>query len=282
MNPKVFFGRLVPLARELRLLAFRLYSPLDHLVNKLNGKDPFPPISLRRHVGPLNGFETQQGEFVAYLKLVGEMKAADHVLDIGCGCGLIALPLTEYLDHNGLFVGVDVYKPATQWCQDNITKHHPKFTFQHINIQNNLYNPYGSEDIERFAFPFPDHSFDLIFLKSVFTHLQWRGVRRYLGEIARMLTEDGRCLASFFFLNEEQDRLANQGLNALNFSFGDSKIRYISPNVIERAVAFSEGTIIELCEEAGLVLRKPFLYGTWSGRNDGLSFQDLVVLEKSR
>jgi hypothetical protein len=46
-------------------------------------------------------------------------------------------------------------------------------------------------------------------------------VDNYLREVSRLLKNDGRCLATFFLLNEEQVKLAREGKNALPFPYGE-------------------------------------------------------------
>jgi hypothetical protein len=48
----------------------------------------------------------------------------------------------------------------------------------------------------------------------------------------------------------------------------------------ESAVAYDESYIMELLDNHGLALKAPIYYGHWSGRMHGLSFQDILLLEK--
>ena len=52
------------------------------------------------------------------------------VLEIGCGIGRDAIPLTEILSE-GRYVGIDIIKRSIDWCTDNIAKRHPNFGFYH-------------------------------------------------------------------------------------------------------------------------------------------------------
>jgi len=103
-------------------------------------------------------------------------------------------------------------------------------------------------------------------------------VENYLRDIARLLKKDGRCLATFFLLNEEQEQLATAGRNKLDFRFGSHPWRYVYEHSPESASAYNESYILGLLEEQHLSLQSPIRYGTWTGRNDGLSFQDILLL----
>ncbi|HKS09571.1 MAG TPA: class I SAM-dependent methyltransferase [Pyrinomonadaceae bacterium] len=256
--------RSISVLRNLRTLAYLTLAPLDYVSRSINGKADFPPLHLRRHVGPLRTFEASGAEFMTYLRLLLDLQPNERVLDIGCGCGLMALQLKDYLDSNGAYAGVDIHGPSISWCTNHITTAHPNFRFARIS------------DGE---LPYEAHSFDLILLKSIFTHLRPAEVENYLSEIERLLKPDGRCLASFFLLNHEQKALAAKGANALQFNFGDDRWRYVYEHSPESASAFDENYILDLITKHNLELREPIRYGTWTGRKNGLSFQDLLQIQ---
>jgi len=254
--------RSIGVLRNLRTLAYLTLTPLDYVSRLINGKSDFPPLHLRRHVGPLRTFEASGAEFMTHLRLLLDLQPNESVLDAGCGCGLMALYLKDYLDSNGAYTGVDIHGPSIRWCTNHITR--PNFQFAQIS---DLKLPYEAQ------------SFDVILLKSVFTHLSPPEVEQYLSEIARLLKPNGRCLASFFLLNDEQQALAAREANAFQFNFGDDRWRYVYEHSPESASAYDENYILELIHEHNLELREPIRYGTWSGRKNGLSFQDLLQIQ---
>lgn len=259
-------------------LSDRVMAPIDYLSRVINGRRDFPPLHLRRYVGPLRSFESSGAEFGVYFKTICKVRPGDAILDIGCGCGLIVPHIAASLDRTARYVGMDIHKPSIEWCQSNITKANPQFTFLHIDVKNDYYNPGGRVAPVEFEFPLPSAASDVILLKSVFTHMRPADVDNYLRGIKRLMSAEGRCLASFYLLNDAQRRLAEQGLNRQEFAFGDQQWRYRSEVNPEAAVAFSEESVLHLAAKNGLRIDS-FHYGTWSGRTDGLSFQDLVLLK---
>jgi SAM-dependent methyltransferase len=272
---------LVNLLRACRHFALLSLTPFDYLSRALNGKADFPPLHLRRHVGPLRTFEASGAEFMAYLRLLVAMGPGERILDVGCGCGLMALYLKDYLDGRGGYAGVDIHRPSVEWCRAHIGREHQQFQFKHIDVRSLAYNPRGEQGGESFVFPYDPHSFDVVLLKSVFTHIRPAEVENYLRETARLLKEGGRCLATFFLLNREQRALAAEGRGALKFGFGGGEWRYVYEHSPESASAYEESYILGLLAEHGLRLREPVYYGTWSGREDGLSFQDVLVIVRA-
>lgn len=199
---------------------------------------------------------------MTYLRLLLDLQPNENILDVGCGCGLMALQLKDYLDSNGSYTGVDIHGPSIKWCTNHISTTHRNFRFAQI---------------ENAKIRYEARSFDLILLKSVFTHLRPEEVENYLSEIERLLKPNGCCLASFFLLNDEQK--AAKAKNALQFNFGDDRWRYVYEHSPESAAAFDENYILDLLTKHNLELREPIRYGTWTGRNNGLSFQDLLQIQ---
>ncbi len=268
------------LLKSLRRYAYVCLEPLDYVARIVNGKKDFPPLHLRRYVGPLRTFEMSGAEFMVHLQTICNLQPRERVFDIGCGCGLMALHLLDFLDSQGGYAGVDVHKPSVTWCQRNIGDRYQNFEFAHIDFQNDVYNSRGVDRSSNFAFPFADQTFDCILLKSVFTHMRPEAVDCYLKEAARLLAPRGHCLATFFLLNEQQESLARRGLNRLQFNYGDAVWRYAQKNSPESAVAFNEDYVRELLRKNGLTLARPTLYGRWAGLPSGLSFQDMMLLQR--
>ncbi|HKO96607.1 MAG TPA: class I SAM-dependent methyltransferase [Pyrinomonadaceae bacterium] len=280
LTGKVFSRSLINLLRTCRHFAYLFLTPFDYVCRLVNGKADFPPLHLRRHVGPLRSFEASGAEFMSYLRLLVGMQPDEHMLDIGCGCGLMVLHLKDYFDTRGSYVGVDLHRPSVKWCRKRFGSEHQNFRFEHIDVKSLAYNPRGRYEGASFVFPHESNSFDVVLVKSVFTHLRPIEVENYLGEIARLLKKDGRCLATFFLLNPEQKALEVEGRNVLSFSFGTEEWRYVYENSPESASAYDEGYILRLLAKHRLRLRGPIYYGHWSGRKTGLSFQDMLIIER--
>jgi SAM-dependent methyltransferase len=270
--------RLLRFTRNAGLVAL---GPVDYVARVVKGKRELPPLYLRRYVGPLRSFESSGAEFMEYLRSLAGLRPSERVLDIGCGCGQMALHLKSYLDEQGGYVGVDIHRPSISWCQQKIARRHKNFRFAHIDVRNLAYNPNAAQRAEAYQFPFEDRSFDLILLKSVFTHMRPPEVSNYLSEVARLLKRDGRCLATFFLLNDEQAALASRGANDLAFNFGEGEWRYVHQHSPESAVAYDESFVMQLLEQRGLAVEKR-IYGSWSGREDGLSYQDILIISHKK
>lgn len=275
-----------PLQSFLRKIYYRFplirklyYFPSD-LFNLLRGKrGKLSPPKSKIFVGD-SDFEAAGREFFGYFKDLCGLQPREKVLEVGCGIGRMAVPLTAYLDGEtgGAYDGIDIVKDGIDWCRKNISPTHPHFNFQLADVKNSLYNPKGNYNASEYVFPFNDGSFDFIFLTSVFTHMLSPELKNYLAEISRVLKPGGRVLITFFLLNEES--LVYAGGDDSRFSEEYEGCRVIDKNIPEAAIAYEEPFIRDLFIKNKLEITEPIRYGSWCNRKEYLSAQDIVVAIK--
>jgi SAM-dependent methyltransferase len=161
-----------------------------------------PPKRIRPDYVVSSGF-TEHGESFAQLVIeLGKIGPDGHILDLGCGIGRVAVPMTKFLSDRGRYDGLDIVPESISWCQKEISSRYPNFIFQVADVHNSQYNPGGTQTASEYRFPYGDEKFDLIFLKSVFTHMLPEDVEHYTKEIMRTLKTEGRALITLFLLNE--------------------------------------------------------------------------------
>lgn len=218
-------------------------------------------------------FSVGNGDFRAIgLGILEELRqccglAPHHcVLDIGCGIGRVAIPLTQYLSAEGSYEGFDPVGKAIHHCQTRITPSYPNFKFQAADLYNKRYNARGRVRDYEYRFPYPDASFDLAFAVSVFTHLLPEGAERYIAEAARVLKPGGHFFATYFLLNHDSVAALADGRIAISFDCRFADHRVHKRRNPEAAVAYEEAFVTGLYEKHGLALEQPPAYGLWSGR----------------
>jgi SAM-dependent methyltransferase len=252
-----------------------VWGPSD-LAHRLRG-DRTPPRGLS-FVGR-GDFEATGREFAGFFTELGGLQPGDRVLDLGCGIGRMALPLTEYLE-DGSYAGFDVGREMIRWCDRHITPRHPNFEFSWVPVYNGKYNPFGTLAAAEYRFPYEDSSFDFAFATSLFTHLFRDDVSHYLAETARVLKPGGTGLFTFFLLTPEAEREVAAGRAKFPFAHRlDSGESVIDPRRPEEAVAFRPEDVSSMLAAAGLALEEPLHPGFWADPN-GRTLQDIVVARR--
>lgn len=265
-----------------RRIARRIYYFPTDLADSLKGsRNPMIPPRGRIFIG--SGDFLQVGESIRdQLVELGGLKPHHRVLDVGCGMGRVAVPLTSYLDEQGSYEGFDIVGSAIEWCRKRISNRFPNFRFTHIDLKNELYNLRTSNEARDFEFPYNNQEFDLVFLTSVFTHMVLADVDNYLQQIHRVLKPGGVCFATFFIMNDEargfMDRSGNKKF--------ETKLEHhylFHARVKEANVAYDEAYLTrEMIGSKGFTIEQ-IRYGFWSGRPKTSlnNFQDICIFRKT-
>jgi ubiquinone/menaquinone biosynthesis C-methylase UbiE len=222
------------------------------------------------------------GFFQSVLLARAHLQPTATVLDLGCGNGSIARPLTRYLRRPGRYEGIDVNADSIAWLRQRYANI-PHFAFSHANVANGWYNPGGKTSPEHFTFPFESSTFDCVLVKSVFTHMLPADLPPYMREISRVLKKGGCSVITYFLLNEESRRLIEQGLDAFQLNrtpATDPSYRIAKPDAPEFVVAHDEGRVRNYYAETRCRILD-LTFGDWCGRASSLGHQDLVIAAKT-
>lgn len=217
--------------------------------------------------------------FLRMFKDHAGLRPTDRVLDVGCGCGRMARPLTRYLT-TGSYEGFDIVPEMVSWCRENITPRYPNFRFTQVDVANGFYYRGGSGSARDFRFPYEDGLFDFTVLASVFTHLLPHDFERYLDEVTRTLKPGGTALMTFFLLNPESRRLQATPRSEFRFIHPWKRgARVVNVKMPEAAVAYPESFVRSAMQARGMEVQQ-ILFGRWCGRERAVSGQDVVIARR--
>jgi SAM-dependent methyltransferase len=175
--------------RTLRRLASRAASGLRRLAGRRTDIDYrrwYSTWNLQRDywtiVGPATKEEYDRLSRVK-LKLLIDLGLAPEssVLDVGCGTGLLAAALHDFLSERGRYVGTDISPEAIAFCRSRFPR--PNFSF-HVGEMTKL--------------PALRERFDYIVFFSVFTHTYPRETALLLHQASRLLADGGIIFADVF------------------------------------------------------------------------------------
>lgn len=257
----------------------KLYYFLIDVIDRVKGRDDMTPPRSMIFVGA-GDFKKVGQIFKKYFIELADLQPGDRVLDVGCGIGRMAIPLTNHLSKEGEYWGFDIVKKGIDWSQSRISTKFSNFHFLHSDVYNKHYNPNGKIQAQNFKFPFDDGNFDFVFLTSVFTHMLPSDLENYLSEISRVLKPEGKCLITFFLLNEESENLVRAGNSSLDFSHEIPGCKTTSIDDPEAATAYTEEFILGLFNKYGFKIAQPIHYGSWCKREVFLTYQDLIIATK--
>jgi SAM-dependent methyltransferase len=252
-----------------------LWAPSD-LARKLRGESEMLPPRGLSFVGT-SDFEETGREFLGHFVELGKLEPGDRVLDIGCGIGRMAIPMTGYLE-GGSYEGFDVGKEMISWCRRHIGKRFPAFNFTWSPIYNQKYNPFGTVAAAEFRFPYEDDSFDFALATSLFTHLTTSDAEHYLRELGRVLRPGATALLTFFLITPESQAEIDAGRAEFAFTHAIAGAVTTDPRQPEEAIAFALPDLEGMLGGAGLAIEEPLHRGTWANAPEAPSFQDIVVV----
>jgi SAM-dependent methyltransferase len=241
---------------------------------------PVPPLE-KNFVGD-GDYLSIGTEFLGHFVRYGGLKPSGKVLDIGCGIGRMAVPLTQYLDPEaGVYAGFDPTSSGIEWCTRNIGVVYPNFRFVHLDIAHELYNPGGYIQGEEITIPFAKETFDFAIMTSVVTHLPAVEILPYFREVSRLLRSGGRLFLSAFIMENPEGPLAEDHDRRVEFvRSGDGPAWYANKDAPLAAVAFDDGFLDAALKTAGFEIALKRL-GHWRGRAGGQHYQDFFVAVKT-
>jgi SAM-dependent methyltransferase len=170
------------------------------------------------------------------------------VIDIGSGCGRYARVLRDYAANgqafSGAYVGVDIDQEMIAWCAKAFPV--PQFRFHASTDASASYNKDEAAG-SPFRIPEPDASADLIFSRSLFTHLLEQEAENYLRESFRLLRSGGTAHHSVFCLDYPPPTMG--GRHTFSHIMGKAYVESLRQPTA--AVAYTEAALFEMARAAG-------------------------------
>ena len=226
---------------------------------------------------------------LAILNKYYSLNEISSVLDYGCGCGRLALPLLEQMQGAGKYVGIDIIPDLIDFCISEISTIYSNSQFIRVDAQNSHYskwlNNIRSNDYNLAHLAETEcQSYSLITAFSVFTHMPKREMALNLNLLSNLLQPNGKIILSMFLINSFTHSCIESGISMISFNRNSFKLNqhifYADQKDPMAAVGVTEDFLFDIASESGLTVTD-IHYGRWRGRPSELSFQDVVVLGKA-
>jgi ubiquinone/menaquinone biosynthesis C-methylase UbiE len=111
------------------------------------------------------------------------LRSDEYLIDVGCGSGRLAYPLSEYL--SGRYLGIDIVPELVDYARKLVGRSDWRF-----------------EVAKGLTIPERDRQADMVCFFSVFTHLLHEQTFLYLQEAVRVLKPKGKIVFSFLEFEE--------------------------------------------------------------------------------
>lgn len=129
----------------------------------------------------------REGAFRERVVELAQLRPGEHVLDVGCGTGTLAIHACRQVGPEGRVHGVDAAPEMIARAADKTRRAGVAAVFQHGVVE---------------ALPFPDDSFDVVLNTMMLHHLPAKVRERCAVEMRRVLKPGGRVLAVDFGARE--------------------------------------------------------------------------------
>jgi SAM-dependent methyltransferase len=234
--------------------------------------------------GPLN--ISGDGDFVAVgdenaENIIGRtgLAAGQSVLEIGSGVGRNAGGLFRRLGNRIEYTGFDIMRFAVTWSRKHFGRAGALYRFEHADLYNSLYNPFGKIPAGEYRFPARSSSVDLAFAVSVLTHMQAGDIEHYVAEIGRVLKPGGKLYVTGFFLDDAAREQIAKGAASFSFSHPAGECRIEETARPDKAVAQPFEWLEALLERSSLSITS-LDRSNWRGVEAPL-FQDVLLATRA-
>ncbi|MDZ7847557.1 MAG: class I SAM-dependent methyltransferase [Owenweeksia sp.] len=133
------------------------------------------------------------GTFQSLFYQVLPQKSGNHILDIGCGTGLLGIAAEPFTSEGGSYTGIDVIQSDIDFCKNHYQV--ANYDFIHLDVANPTYT--HNQPNEQKPWPVNGEKYDLVTGLSVWTHLNESDARFYFKEISRVLKKGAKPLLLF-------------------------------------------------------------------------------------
>jgi SAM-dependent methyltransferase len=268
--------------REREAAAREAQAQIDTVVKQVLvlPDEQLPPVWMMNKIGSHSAQHFKNTASWSFVELVrrGRLSTLSRVIDIGSGCGRLAMPFS-LLIKEGEYYGTDVFEDGINWCTQNVTPRNPGFKFFLQRVENNYYFGGDIKPSSSISLDFAEtSSIDFIFAISVFTHLVEADAEKYFSEIARCLKTDGLAYLTAFIIDRTfPDFVKRSGLH--------SAVTEVSPGHYQayEGQDFFAGYTFDrwrtLIEGAGLEI-SGFDPGTWAEKRGAMHYQDTFIITK--
>lgn len=255
----------------------------------INFNQPTNHFSISRYTREYR--EKSHSSELPFLKDLAQLNPSSMTLDFGCGLGRLASAFSTEGESCGLYYGWEPDPIALKWLQKVYNNQnsfrfggHPltpsqtylsKITQFSENDENNNVAVPETESWLKFI---RASKFDLIWTNSVFTHT-FPSTTLELLKLFKEIAKPGSWIVNTFLaIDDHVERAMQAGYADRKLPLSVNGIRTYSEKNPLVCTAYTVDQITRLYMKVGFP--KPEIrFGSWAGRDNGVTYQDLVIVQ---
>ena len=209
----------------------------------------------------------------------------DSILfDYGCGLGRLAYAASKYLGENGSYIGYEPNARALSFLKEAYGKR-VNFKFygdalateeDYIAVKFGQERVGGKKSLDILPQNYVDRIVDIQYSSSVVTHMWMDAISQLFENLNCIVKPDGLCVNTWLIVDDFARYVLNCGLADRILPYRKNGAYTNSIKNPLMCVAYDLADVVAAYEKAGHEIVK-ILWGTWSGRGNGVHYQDIVI-----
>jgi hypothetical protein len=210
------------------------------------------------------------------------------LFDYGCGLGPLAYAASEYLTTAGRYFGYEVNQGALKFLR-RAYRDVPHFSFfgdrlrledDYIAISQKERRDGGVSAGQPDLVPI-DRAVDMQWSHSVFTHMYPEPILKTLRAFTPHLAANSLCINTWLVVDEFAARQMAAGKADRNLCYSvNGGLTYFPENPL-MCMGYELGTVRSIYEQAGHEILD-MMFGSWAGRENGVTYIDIIVSRPKR
>lgn len=208
----------------------------------------------------------------------------DSVLfDYGCGLGRLAYAASKFLGEKGGYIGYEPNERALAFLAEaygrlsNFQFHGDALSSEedYVAVKAGEKRA-GRKSLDITPQEYVGRVVDMQYSSSVFTHMWLDAISKLLRNLNSIVKANGICVNTWLILDDFARYALNCGVADRTLPFVVNKAHTNSLKNPLMCTAYDLADVKSAYESAGQEIVK-ILYGTWSGRGNGVHYQDIVI-----
>jgi SAM-dependent methyltransferase len=209
----------------------------------------------------------------------------DSVLfDYGCGLGRLAYAASKFLDDHGTYIGYEPNVRALAFLK-RAYANRPNFKFygeelpaeeDYIAVKSGQSRAGGRRAAEILPQEHIGRIVDIQYSSSVLTHMWMDAISRLLENLPAVVKQNGLCVNTWLIIDDFARYALDCGVADRVLPYRVNGAYTSSTTNPLMCTAYDLPSVQEVYERSGHEIVK-ILWGKWSGRDNGVHYQDVVI-----